>query len=79
MASAQLCCSGDSSKPDSDPEHQTYSKRQMASDMDSVMKAFGHQGSSVAGHHRGARVIHRLCLDPDYYLREKLRRFFLTR
>ncbi|RBP22265.1 haloacetate dehalogenase [Marinobacter pelagius] len=117
---------GDSDKPDSDPEHVTYSKRQMAADMVAVMRAFGHERFSVAGHDRGARVTHRLCLgfpdlveracvmdiaptlhmfehtdqdfatgyyhwffliqpdnlpehmiglDPDYYLREKLRRW----
>ncbi|PHQ26999.1 alpha/beta hydrolase [Marinobacter guineae] len=54
---------GDSSKPDSDPDHQTYSKRQMASDMVAVMEALGYQRFSVAGHDRGARVTHRLCLD----------------
>ncbi|WP_372996466.1 alpha/beta fold hydrolase [Marinobacter sp.] len=54
---------GDSSKPDSDPEHRSYSKRQMAADMVAVMEALGHQHFSVAGHDRGARVTHRLCLD----------------
>lgn len=54
---------GDSSKPDSDPEHRTYSKRRMAADMVAVMTALGHQQFSVAGHDRGARVTHRLCLD----------------
>ncbi|MBC7183174.1 MAG: alpha/beta hydrolase [Marinobacter sp.] len=54
---------GDSSKPDSDPEHRAYSKRQMAADMVAVMETLGHQQFSVAGHDRGARVAHRLCLD----------------
>ncbi len=57
---------GDSSKPDSDPEHFTYSKRQMAADMVVVMRTLGYERFSVAGHDRGARVSHRLCLDfPD--------------
>lgn len=57
---------GDSDKPDSDPEHLAYSKRYMAADMVAVMRAFGHERFSVAGHDRGARVTHRLCLDyPD--------------
>lgn len=57
---------GDSSKPDSDPAHITYSKRRMAADMVAVMRAFGYERFGVAGHDRGARVTHRLCLDfPD--------------
>lgn len=54
---------GDSSKPDSDPEHRTYSKRQMAADMVALMQSLGYREFSVAGHDRGARVTHRLCLD----------------
>ena len=54
---------GDSSKPDSDPEHRTYSKRQMAADMVALMQSLGYREFSVAGHDRGARVAHRLCLD----------------
>lgn len=54
---------GDSGKPDSDPQHMAYSKRQMAADMMSLMAALGYQRFAVAGHDRGARVAHRLCLD----------------
>lgn len=54
---------GDSSKPDSDPEHSAYSKRQMAADMVALMQSLGYREFSVAGHDRGARVTHRLCLD----------------
>ncbi len=57
---------GDSGKPDSDPDHSAYSKRRMAVDMVSVMAELGYPRFSVAGHDRGARVVHRLCLDyPD--------------
>ncbi|MGF2733636.1 alpha/beta fold hydrolase [Marinobacter sp. DUT-1] len=57
---------GDSSKPDSDAEHSAYSKRQMATDMVALMQSLGYREFSVAGHDRGARVTHRLCLDyPD--------------
>jgi haloacetate dehalogenase len=57
---------GRSSKPPSVPDHASYSKRVMASDMVSVMKALGHTRFNVAGHDRGARVAHRLGLDwPD--------------
>ena len=54
---------GESSKPDSDPEHRAYSKRKMAEDMVALMASLGHQQFGVAGHDRGARVAHRLCLD----------------
>ncbi|OZB06593.1 MAG: alpha/beta hydrolase [Marinobacter sp. 34-60-7] len=57
---------GDSGKPESDPHHETYSKRTMAADMIAMMQILGHDRFGVAGHDRGARVAHRLCLDyPD--------------
>ena len=57
---------GDSSKPAGDPEHYTYSKREMAQDMVEVMAALGYSEFFVAGHDRGARVTHRMALDhPD--------------
>lgn len=54
---------GDSSKPESTPDHYPYSKRAMARDMMEVMASFGYQEFFVAGHDRGARVTHRLALD----------------
>lgn len=54
---------GDSAKPPSDPEHSAYSKRAMAQDMAELMAALGFEHFAVAGHDRGARVTHRLCLD----------------
>ena len=54
---------GDSSKPESDPLHQTYSFRAMAADQAALMASLGFDQFSVAGHDRGARVTHRLCLD----------------
>lgn len=54
---------GRSSKPASDPEHVTYSKREMARDMLGVMRALGHDIFFVGAHDRGARVAHRLGLD----------------
>lgn len=57
---------GDSSKPEGAPDHYTYSKRAMARDMVEVMESLGHREFLVAGHDRGARVIHRMALDyPD--------------
>ena len=54
---------GDSAKPAGGPDHAGYSKRDMAQDMVEVMAALGHERFAVAGHDRGGRVTHRLCLD----------------
>lgn len=49
---------GDSSKPDG-----SYSKREMAADLISVMSTLGFTTFQVVGHDRGARVLHRMMLD----------------
>jgi haloacetate dehalogenase len=54
---------GDSAKPASDATHAAYSKRAMAQDMVDVMRALGFARFRVAGHDRGGRVAHRLCID----------------
>ena len=54
---------GASSAPPGDAEHHTYSKRAMADDCLSVMRALGHERFMVAGHDRGGRVAYRLALD----------------
>lgn len=54
---------GDSGKPPSLPEAANQSKREMARDLAELMTALGHPRFHVAGHDRGARVTHRLCLD----------------
>lgn len=54
---------GDSDKPESDPSHAAYSKRVMAAEMVAVMASLGHSSFCVAGHDRGARVVHRMALD----------------
>jgi haloacetate dehalogenase len=57
---------GDSSKPESDDVHRPYSKRALARDMVEAMRALGHERFRLAGHDRGGRVAHRLCVDfPD--------------
>jgi haloacetate dehalogenase len=54
---------GDSSKPDGGERQINYSFRAMAQDQVDTMQHFGHEQFFVAGHDRGARVAHRLCLD----------------
>jgi haloacetate dehalogenase len=54
---------GDSSKPPGGDDHSAYSFRAMAQDQVEVMAALGFERFRVAGHDRGARVVHRMCLD----------------
>ena len=54
---------GDSSKPPGGERQVNYSFRNMALDGVEVMAHFGHNTFMVAGHDRGARVLHRMCLD----------------
>jgi haloacetate dehalogenase len=54
---------GDSSKPDSTPDHEPYSKRAMARDQVAVMERLGFERFAVAGHDRGARCAYRMALD----------------
>jgi haloacetate dehalogenase len=57
---------GDSSLPDPGPNHVNYSFRAMGDDMIEVMESLGHPRFFLAGHDRGARTSHRMCLDhPD--------------
>ena len=54
---------GDSSKPPGGDDHSGYSFRSMADDQVEVMKQLGFDTFMAAGHDRGARVLHRMCLD----------------
>ena len=54
---------GDSEKPPGGENHANYSFRAMAQDQIEVMAALGHKRFYAAGHDRGARVLHRMCLD----------------
>lgn len=57
---------GESSKPLTTPDHAPYSKRVMALDQIALMRHFGFERFSVAGHDRGGRCAYRLALDhPD--------------
>ncbi|MET0538370.1 MAG: alpha/beta hydrolase [Xanthobacteraceae bacterium] len=54
---------GDSEKPPGGADHSAYSFRSMASDQIEVMAKLGFRRFYCAGHDRGARVLHRMCLD----------------
>lgn len=54
---------GDSEKPPGGDDHSGYSFRAMAQDQVGVMAALGFPRFFAAGHDRGARVLHRMCLD----------------
>ncbi|HET7803630.1 MAG TPA: alpha/beta hydrolase [Pseudolabrys sp.] len=54
---------GDSEKPPGGEDHSGYSFRVMAQDQVEVMTALGFDRFYAAGHDRGARVLHRMCLD----------------
>jgi haloacetate dehalogenase len=54
---------GDSEKPPGGPDHSGYSFRAMAQDQIEVMQSLGFDTFYAAGHDRGARVLHRMCLD----------------
>ena len=66
VVAADLRGYGDSSAPPEAPDHSNYSFRAMAQDQVEVMHALGHDRFHVAGHDRGGRTVHRMCLDhPD--------------
>lgn len=71
VVAADLRGYGDSSKPESDPEHAAYSKRASAQDQVEAMLTLGFDRFDVAGHDRGGRVAHRMALDHP----ERLRRW----
>jgi haloacetate dehalogenase len=54
---------GDSSLPDPGPNNINFSFREMARDLIEVMEHLGYQRFMTAGHDRGGRTTHRLCLD----------------
>jgi haloacetate dehalogenase len=64
---------GDSEKPPGGADHSSYSFRAMAQDQTEVMAALGFGRFFAAGHDRGARVVHRMCLDhPEKVLRASI-------
>ena len=70
VVAADLRGYGDSSAPPEAPDHSNYSFRAMAQDQVEIMAALGHSRFFVAGHDRGGRTVHRMCLDhPDKVIR----------
>jgi haloacetate dehalogenase len=63
VVAADLRGYGDSSAPEPGPNHVNYSFRALAQDQVELMEHLGHRAFAVAGHDRGARVVHRMCLD----------------
>ena len=64
---------GDSSLPQPGPNLLNYSFRAMAQDAVEVMRRLGYEKFFVAGHDRGGRTAHRMCLDhPDKVLKVAL-------
>jgi haloacetate dehalogenase len=63
VVAADLRGYGDSSAPVPSPDASNYSFRSTARDQVALMRELGHRRFSVAGHDRGGRVVHRLCLD----------------
>ncbi len=61
---------GQSSCPETDTNHETYSKRVMGNDMVEVMRELGHGRFMVLSHDRGGRVGYRMTLDyPEHVSR----------
>ncbi len=54
---------GDSSLPDAGREHINYSFRALSQDLLEIMDQLGYERFYVAGHDRGARTTHRMCID----------------
>ena len=63
VVAADLRGYGDSSKPETTPDHAPYSKRTMAEDQVTVMRHFGFERFALCGHDRGGRVGYRMALD----------------
>src|SRR5918998_4186590 len=70
VVATDLRGNGDSSKPETTPDHAPYSKRTMAEDQIAVMRHFGFERFALCGHDRGGRVGYRMALDhPDVVTR----------
>jgi haloacetate dehalogenase len=73
VVAADLRGYGDSSAPDAGENNINFSFRAMAQDQVEVMEKLGYRAFRVAGHDRGARTTHRMCLDhPERIVRAAL-------
>jgi haloacetate dehalogenase len=63
VVAADLRGYGDSSAPEAGENSINFSFRAMAQDQVEVMEKLGYKEFRVAGHDRGARTTHRMCLD----------------
>ncbi len=61
---------GDSSKPKGLDNHENYSKKVMANDIIELIKDLNFDEFFIAGHDRGARVTHRICLDYPHMVKK---------
>ena len=61
---------GDSSLPEAGADHINYSFRSMAGDLLEIMDQLGYEQFFVAGHDRGGRTVHRLCIDHPERIRK---------
>jgi len=61
---------GDSSLPEAGDKHINFSFRAMAQDLLEIMGQLGYKQFFVAGHDRGGRTVHRLCLDHPQRIRK---------
>ena len=61
---------GDSSLPEPGADHVNYSFRSMANDLLEIMDQLGYRTFFVAGHDRGGRTVHRMCMDHPERIRK---------
>jgi len=61
---------GDSSLPEPGPENSNFSFRAMAQDLLEIMDQLGYRQFFVAGHDRGGRTVHRMCMDHPERIRK---------
>ena len=54
---------GDSSLPEAGPDNVNFSFRSMGQDILEIMDQLGYEKFFVAGHDRGGRTVHRICMD----------------
>ena len=61
---------GDSSLPEAGENHINFSFHAMSQDLLEIMDQFGYDRFFVAGHDRGGRTVHRMCMDHPQRIRK---------